>query len=152
MSAAVALAGERLDEGFLSASENVITLPREARRVVLSEPTQNWAPAVLSQLEDHLRLPAGWDGHRARQLKLETVLYAVRLLTAVCKPNTPAPSVVPTVSGGLQFEWHLQSIDLEIVVFAPTKVEFYARDGKSELERELSVDFRPLLPWIDRLS
>jgi hypothetical protein len=152
VNAAVAQIDRGFDGELLSASENVIGFPREMQRVVLSEPTQRWTPSVVAQIEGHLRLPVGWDGHHAPQLKLETVIYAIRVLSAICKPNTPAPSVVPTTSGGLQFEWHLPALDLEIAIRAPAKVDVYARDDGGEVERELSVDFRPLIPWIDRLS
>ena len=138
--------------GLLSTSENVIEFPREIQRLTLCEIPQRLPQSVIEQVEAHLRLRQGWDGHSARQLRLDTVLYAFNVLAAVCKSDTPPPSVVPTHSGGLQFEWHRPSLDLEIVVRAPAKVDFYAHHADGDFERELSVDFRPVLPWIDKLS
>jgi hypothetical protein len=39
---------------------------------------------------------------------------AAKHLITLMPNDIPAPSVVPTTPGGLQFEWHMQGIDLEI--------------------------------------
>jgi hypothetical protein len=137
----------------LSTAETVVGFSGQRHRIVLSEPKQKWADGVIAQIEDLLQLSPGWDGHQAPRLKLETVFYAWRVLTVVCKPNTPAPFVVPTTAGGLQFEWHRPGLDIELNVRAAAHVEFFAEAaGGLPIEKELTVDFRSVVPWVDQLS
>ena len=67
------------------------------------------------------------------------------------RPNTPAPSIVPTVRGGLQLEWHQTQIDLEVEITPHGTIhlayENFA-EGR-EWEGDLGSDLAP--PVVDPL-
>jgi hypothetical protein len=48
-----------------------------------------------------------------------------------CFNNTPAPAVVPTVAGGVQLEWHIGCVDIEIRIQRPDPIRVYASDTDS---------------------
>jgi len=50
------------------------------------------------------------------QIDDRAVRVAVQLLARVMEHDTPTPSVVPRVNGGLQLEWHLRGTDLEVSI------------------------------------
>ncbi|MBM4018910.1 MAG: hypothetical protein FJ288_11375 [Planctomycetes bacterium] len=45
-----------------------------------------------------------------------SVQMALNALMMVMESRSPAPTVVPTVEGGVQLEWHQNDIDLEVEV------------------------------------
>jgi len=70
------------------------------------------------------------------------------------RDHTPAPSLVPTVRGGVQLEWHLRDIDLEVEVLSGSQVAGYYKDHRtsSSWEDDLSVNLSPLVKAIGELS
>lgn len=88
----------------------------------------------LEQLKD---LPLGWDGAKARPISDETIAFAYEVYASVVRPGDALPDVVPTVKGGVQFEWHTQRFDVEISVLRRAKIEIYTVDrttGADELD------------------
>src|SRR5436190_7523309 len=75
-----------------------------------------WAAPVVLRVLQLFDLRDGWDGGSARALNLQAVDVGLHVLSQLLQPWSPAPAVVPTAAGGLQFEWHDQGIDLEIGV------------------------------------
>jgi hypothetical protein len=74
----------------------------------------SWLPAARERIEHLSTLAPGWDGHRAGPLNrplLERVWDIVRAIAPLC---SVAPSIVPTVNGGLALEWHTKDVDLEL--------------------------------------
>lgn len=73
----------------------------------------SWAMPFLGRLRRLVQA-----GARTNQvLEKEAVWASVRVLNRVMDPDTPAPDLVLTVHGGLQLEWHMAGIDLEVEVF-----------------------------------
>src|SRR5439155_24397223 len=75
-----------------------------------------WAAPVILRLIQLSGLRDGWDGGSARAIDRQAVDVGLHVLSQLLQPWSPAPAVVPTAAGGLQFEWHDQGIDLEIGV------------------------------------
>ncbi len=73
-----------------------------------------WLDQVAQQITHLSTLAPGWDGHRARTIDHRTLLNAWSFLEQVAEIVTTAPSLVPTVSGGVAVEWHRNGVDLEI--------------------------------------
>ena len=62
------------------------------------------------------QLPDNWDSHKAKSVKFESAVNAIRLFCEIMFEQSPMPDVVPTVRGNLQLEWHVHGIDLEVEV------------------------------------
>ncbi len=91
---------------------------------------------VLSQLED------GWDAQKALRVSHSNIDIALQVLLGVMQKGTPIPALVPTVRGGLQIEWHVQDVDIELEIASPDRylLSFEDRAAHREFERELTTD------------
>ena len=75
-----------------------------------------WIAHVFDSVQMLLHLTEDWDSHGANPLAIKSIENLIILLPQGIPWDVPAPSVVPTVSGGIQLEWHRQGIDLEIEI------------------------------------
>lgn len=106
-----------------------------------------WVKATTVRFSELLDLPNNWDHQNASPIDRATATFAFDLLSKCLRSNTPAPQVFPLPSGGVQMEWHMKNIDLEIEVEAPFEVYFSFEDhllaGRG-CEKELNDDFSTL--------
>jgi hypothetical protein len=133
---------------------NIITLSTPSR-LTLSEPDVTWAKAVRDRLNHICGLPTGWDGYRGVPTRFDVAEFAIQLLRRLCKPHTPAPAIVPLPSGGLQIEWHSESVRIELTIRAPYQVEAWVADprgGDDGTEMALTTDFTVIVPWVYRVG
>lgn len=115
------------------------------------------SPTVLKSVEavvDLLSLPPGWNSYSARPIEHQSAKQAIQLLAEYLKPGTPPPSVVPTVRGGIQLEWHTAGANLEIYIESPNEVNFFAEETGSGQSSDvpLSGHEHQLISWLERLS
>lgn len=114
-----------------------------------------WLPlTVLERMNELLELQPNWDSYGARCLKEQAFETALEILGTVMRPNTSPPTVVPTVEGGIQLEWHQNDIDLEVEVKPEGQVLMF-RQGGSQPEVsdvDISLEFRGLVDTIDNLE
>jgi len=116
-------------------------------QVPIPSPPPPWFSGVVRSLNRCLSLPEDWDSYGARRVDPEIAASAlIFLLTRLAGLIPIAPSVCPINSGGAQFEWHTNGIDLEIAFVSPIEFEVYFNDGK--IEKEWKQDDREPL---DRL-
>jgi len=103
---------------------------------------------------DVLGLPPGWNSYSAKPIEPRNAIRAIRLLAEFLEPTTPPPIIVPTVRGGIQFEWHTKGINIEVYVDSLDGVSFYAeRAGSGESqERPLAGHEHELNLWLQRIS
>ena len=80
---------------------------------------------------DLLTLPAGWNSYGAKPIAPQNAVEAIRLLAGFIGPDTPPPAVVPRVQGGIQLEWHAESIDIEVYIDSPGNVSFFAEHAET---------------------
>jgi hypothetical protein len=100
-----------------------------------------------------LELPPGWNSYNAKPIRKENVNFALSLLGQIMRHDTPVPSVVPLVRGGVQFEWHTRGISLELSIYSPTEVILVAEDvSRRHPAVEGKSDIVSLRRWIERLS
>jgi hypothetical protein len=120
--------------------------PDEAARVSprLSEP-------VLRRLRELLRLEAGWDSYGARRVSERAVLTALAFLA---RRTHPRPSVVPTVRGGIQLEWHNGRVDVEVECLPNGAAQLAAEDSETGeyVERWVMPGHIAVEEWLDRLA
>jgi len=99
-----------------------------------------WVAEVMAKIKEIVRLPANWDSYGAKPIKPECLQYAVReVLQACMRGATPAPSVVPTNTGGVMLEWHRGNIDLEVRVETPGEATVFYADMDASEEKEFDL-------------
>jgi hypothetical protein len=122
----------------------------------LSSSPPSWLRVVQGQIEECARFEAGWDSYAAKPISRVACAAAYRIILELATRKTPVPSVVPTSDGLLQFEWHVNDIDLEIRVVSTTKIEVSFEDARGVLtsleDAEFRYDFREVKNAIDLLS
>ncbi len=121
--------------------------PDESMRIQLEAPPwfleggapPPWFLATAEALRKIMALPDGWDSYGARRVESEVLNVALELLLLVAQRTLPAPTVVPTVRGGVQLEWHAPPMDLEIEVLPPSTIGVLAVDHERGTEEEFRV-------------
>jgi hypothetical protein len=100
-----------------------------------------WLKEVGDRLQTLVALPANWNSHGARRVTVQAVRTALVVLVNVMAANSRMPTIVPTVRGGLQLEWHGGGIDLEIEVDhtgGGAEVAFEDTETEIELDEPLT--------------
>jgi hypothetical protein len=106
-----------------------------------------WKARVDQRLAELSKLRRGWDGYGADPISSTALNFAGAVLESVMTAYSPAPSIVPTHGGGLQLEWHIGGIDVELMIYRPFEAELNVSfsDGRAPIEdRPLSTDFSDL--------
>lgn len=104
----------------------------------------SWLPDARQQIGDLLALAPGWDSYSAQPISGDAGARALALLEQQAQRDTPRPSIVPMSRGGIQIEWHLRNLNIEITV--PTQgssVEVWYEDLCDGSEREFVVEDDP---------
>jgi hypothetical protein len=131
------------------------TMPFRQSRQTITEVVTTWHTEVIRQLEELRRLEPGWDGYKGLPVSLENAWFALRMLEATCRVNTPSPQIVPGASGDLQMEWHTVHGDVELLVRGPNSVRaWYCVAGTETdgVEVELTNDFTTVAEWVKAVT
>ncbi len=96
-----------------------------------------WLVPALSGLQALVALPHDWDSYGAPPIDFSYVTKAIQVLVEVMEHNTPAPSVVPTSRGGIQFEWHMLGLDVEIEIEPNHLISGFCRRRGTVEEKEV---------------
>jgi hypothetical protein len=109
---------------------------------------------LISDLQRLAALRRGWDSYGAQPLRASTVARTVTHLHSILlREDIPAPTLVPTRSGGLQLEWHRRGIDIEIVVPPSGPIEMLFIDPEEGVELEAdSIDEVRIVSALQRVS
>jgi hypothetical protein len=136
------------------ASPAVAEFPVLPIRIALTDPQHAWVEPVKRRLVHICALAVGWDGYRGMPTRFDIAYFAFELLKRVCRASTPAPSIVPLPSGGLQIEWHQDAIDIELAIQTPNTVDVWIGDPGNGEETELSLTNNLVFldPWIAKLG
>lgn len=85
----------------------------------------------------HVRsLAWNWDGYGADPISQGTIARMSEVLDEWLPENVVAGSIVPGADGSLQAEWHLQHIEMGVVVEADDTVSAWLRSPGSDHETE----------------
>jgi hypothetical protein len=113
-----------------------------------------WVLVVRRRLEALAQLEEGWDGRKAKRVSRENIETAIQLLQGVMRKDTPLPELVPTVRGGLQIEWHVPDVDVEMEILSPSRYALWFEDRTGDLpaiDSELNADLAPFRKAVERL-
>jgi hypothetical protein len=112
--------------------------------------------AAIHQASDLVRLADGWNSYRAKSVSPKAIHHATRFLREADSliSNLPAPSIVPTVRGGLQLEWHRQGVEIEIEFGVDDSASWYAeeRGAGTALEGPVVGHENTIRQWLKRAS
>lgn len=101
-----------------------------------------WFDPVMQGFADLITLEPKWDSYNGNPIERTAVEKAMALLDALLGATSPAPSIVPLSSGGLQVEWHRHDHDLEIVFEPRQTPEFFYRNRSTGAEESDLVPSR----------
>lgn len=110
----------------------------------------HWWTDVLERIAFLCNLSDDWDSYGAKAVNSDIAYCAVQILQMIARPGIPAPSIVPTKQGNLQFEWHEQGIDLEFEVLSRVKISASYEDAVTGAEWDKDLDYN-LTPLSDTL-
>jgi len=99
-------------------------------------PVPQWFTDAASSVTNLLRLPFGWDSYSAKPIDPRSAKAALDFLASLIGKQVQAPQIVPTVSGGIQLEWHQNGIDLEIEISASGSEKVYFEDRQAQTDWE----------------
>lgn len=115
--------------------------------IVIAGELPSWVAPTVDALGRLLSMPPDWDSYGARQVDPTCVESAIDIALAIMHDRTPSPAVVPTSSGGIQLEWHMRGIDLEIEIQSPSRISASFEDQQGEntaWDEEHLIDFSRL--------
>jgi hypothetical protein len=81
-------------------------------------------------------------------------MFALQVQSSIMSESIPIPSIVPVSSGGVQFEWHQNDLDIELYVAAPFECELSVDDHNSDAPSiviSLKTDLSELSEQVRRL-
>jgi len=137
----------------LSSIDRMLDLAYKDATLSQEGPPKWWGPAI-QRISYLLALPDNWDSYGAKRIDQRIAYYAVQILQQIARPGVPAPSIVPTVRGYLQFEWHTNGVDLEFEVISPIEISVSYEDAETgaEWERNLDYNLTPLTEVVKLLA
>lgn len=106
-------------------------------------PSVPWLKPFINDLQ-RLSRPHDSSGPKM-PVATSAVVATVRLLTAVMSRDTAPPAIVPRFNGGLQLEWHMCEVDLEISIDPDGTASAWCEHASGrEWEDEASINFTRL--------
>jgi len=95
-----------------------------------------WTRKVLTSLSERWGVGRGWDSYDAKPTELRAAVSLLNYLSSILNPLTAPPLITPLTDGGVQAEWHTDSIDFEIIVPTEGPVRFYCYNHATQQEEE----------------
>lgn len=85
--------------------------------VITQKRASHWIQTILDRFGSISELTDDWDGYGSPAPETQTLIAALEVLRQFMPASVATPSVAPTTTGGIQFEWHQGGWDIEIEVF-----------------------------------
>lgn len=129
--------------------------PRPSPTLVLQPVEESWRKATEQRLARLSKYRIGWDGYNSSPPQPSVVAYARSTLNSVMGAETPAPSIVPLSSGGLQLEWHTAGFDVELAIFSAGEAELsvqYPDDREPIEDQRLTLSLYRLSEVLEELE
>lgn len=98
-------------------------------------------------------LPHGWDGYNAPPIDREILRTVARFLDGLSE-SAPQPNVVPTMTGGVQLEWHEGRKSLELEFETADRIHYLRWNPSANVEDEDFIQSndlvgaKALLQWL----
>ncbi|MDO8629058.1 MAG: hypothetical protein Q7R41_01070 [Phycisphaerales bacterium] len=105
-------------------SEGAITSNRPTEVVV----SPAWLGRVKKRIAELTQLPANWDSYGAVPVDLRIPRLAEDLVEWFAVDGMPPPDVFATSDGGMQIEWHIRRVNIEIEISPTEGTNLYFHD------------------------
>jgi hypothetical protein len=131
---------------------------RTRPRVMLTEAIEiqeGWRPVAETRLAKLSTYSVGWDGYQSEPPRRTVIEFARSVLDSTMQPTTATPAIVPLNGGGLQLEWHIGGLDIELAIYRPNEAELTVSysDGREPIEeRALTSNFADLAHALKELA
>lgn len=84
-------------------------------KYMVAQDVASLSASLAKSIKEFSELPEGWDGGRAKPIKMDVLNDVVQFLKWLAQqPGYCEPFVVPTFDGLVQMEWHSEKKSLEI--------------------------------------
>lgn len=117
--------------------------------------TDHWPDRALRRIAELAMMRENWDGYGSPAPDTDVLRNAITLIKAIDIGGfgsfLPAPTLVPTMNGGIQLEWRVQTreLELELVLDGPPE---YLKSAHGEPFEESVVStpatLGALLSWL----
>ena len=80
-----------------------------------------------------------WDGNGAEPIDRSVIKYAHKFVRSCLEMGAKEPAVVPSPSGGVQFEWFVGTHEMEVEIESATEFLVLHENGETNEVHEYSV-------------
>ena len=87
-----------------------------------------------------------------KRTQADAIVGVLSILAKVLDNRALPPSVVPTWSGGVQVEWHVNNVDLEIEAGPQGEIEYFFKSPDEEREGKARDDLDQLAKYAQAVS
>ncbi len=130
--------------------------PRPVVRIRARSKPSEAVMEAIGRARDLAALSRGWNSYDADRVSDQAITGSILFLlrAALDIPTLVAPSVVPTVRGGVQLEWRRAGVDMEIGFEPGIPASWYAEDRETRESQEDRVAGQrdEILRWLRRAS
>ncbi len=118
------------------------------------EHAPNWLGEVATRLSELEQLADGWDGHGALAPTSDVLVDSFSEFGSIIPSVAPEPAIFPTTVGGVQFEWTVGDIHVELEYLPGGVVDGWAGDshGQECWHGAMAEIGSAVSPWLERLS
>ena len=102
-----------------------------------------WVIPATDRLTHLSKLQQNWDSYGASPVSTQAITFAIQVMNEIMAERTPLPTIVPTADGGVQLEWHLAGIDLEVEVSSEGILSVLYEDAADQQPWEEEFAFIP---------
>jgi len=108
--------------------------------------------AIEEELDEIAQLQGNWDGYGASAIDPSILAAARQFIRDLPEALAYRPHVVPTSSGGVQFEWHHESKILELEFETPHTIHFLQWHPEASVEVEATFPATDIGRGIDLIQ
>jgi hypothetical protein len=107
-----------------------------------------WLTEVVKDFFGLLDLQPNWNSYGAPPISPSSIGYGLTLLDRALDARTARPAVIPSPSGGFQFEWHQRGVDLEVEVLPSGQLSVYFANRETHQEHEVDGSLDNVAPYV----
>jgi hypothetical protein len=97
-------------------------------------------------------LKSNWDSYGSKPIAALSIISALKAIVAAWETGLPAPNVFPTPKGGVQLDWNLASLGLEIEALPNGYFSLLLESERLEEPVETDCGYLELLGILDRAA